>query len=45
MDLRKILQFSEKGANSVEMEAVVFIFTDCSTRRCRKPLFFASLAK
>ena len=35
----RILQFNEKDANSVEINGAVFISTDCSTRRCRKPLF------
>ncbi|WP_274957714.1 hypothetical protein, partial [Millionella massiliensis] len=41
----RILQFNEKVANSVEINGVVFISTDCSTKRCRKPLFFAPPTK
>lgn len=40
-----MLQFSEKCTNSVEINGVVFISTDCSTKRCRKPLFFAPPTK
>ena len=40
-----MLKFSEKCTNSVEINGVVFISTDCSTKRCRKPLFFALPAK